>query len=201
MKKGPAVSGGRRGATRDRSPGLLLIPVSSFLGEPAGSTRAIDLTDIWVPIEEGPRQSSPGTGALRLTRTNRGIYLTGRVHTSIAETCSRCLRDIDLPVEIEIEEEYLPTLDVTTGARLDRDMEPDVARLTDGHQLDIGALLADELSLIEPIAPLCRADCPGLCPTCGLDLSESAHDHGDAPLDPRLAALAGLRVDEEAENG
>ncbi len=45
--------------------------------------------------------------------------------------------------------------------------------------------------MAEPIAPLCRPDCRGLCPVCGADLNEDpAHEHRDDPVDPRLAALA-----------
>ena len=50
------------------------------------------------------------------------------------------------------------------------------------------------ISLAEPIAPLCRPDCPGLCETCGLDLTENlGHEHPNDEIDPRLAALAGIR--------
>ena len=193
---GAAVRTGSR-----RAPAPIRIPVASLLAEPAGSTRSIDLAGLWIPVAEGPRQSSPGEGALRLTRTNRGIYAAGRYGTTIAESCSRCLRDIDLAVEIVVEEEFLPSTNPTTGAPVDREIEPDVARLTDAHELDVGALLADGLSLVEPIAPLCRPDCPGLCPICGAGLAIGPHEHDDDLVDPRLAPLVGLRVDGEAENG
>jgi len=201
MKAGPAMGGGARGKKRDRGPASTLIPVASLLAEQAGSARSLDLTGLWIAFDRGPRRSSAGEGVLRLTRTNRGIYVTGTVQTAITESCSRCLRDIDLPVEIRVEEEFLPSIDATTGAPVGSDAEPDVARLTDAHEIDLGALLADELSLVEPIAPVCRPDCPGLCPTCGADLAKDPHDHGETHVDPRLAALVGLRVDEEAENG
>ena len=201
MTGGPAV-GGATGRTRSpRAPSPIRIPVASLLAEPAGSIRSIDLAGLWIPLSEGPRQSSPGDGALRLTRTNRGIYAAGKFGTTIAESCSRCLRDIDLAVEIVVEEEFLPSIDATTGAATEGTLEPDVARLTEAHELDLGALLADELWLVDPIAPVCRPDCPGLCPFCGADLTTGPHDHDDDAVDPRLASLAGLRVDGEAENG
>jgi uncharacterized protein len=195
----PPVAVGR--GHRQRGPEPLLVPVAPLLREPSGTSRTIDLTDVRIPDHGGPRQSSGGDGTIRLTRTNRGIYVTGTFRTLVAESCSRCLRGIDLPVVIEIQEEFLPSIDPTTGVPLSHSGEPDTARLTDAHELDLGTLLADELSLREPIAPVCRPDCPGLCPTCGIELSDGPHDHGEAAIDPRLAALSAIHVDEEAENG
>jgi uncharacterized protein len=43
---------------------------------------------------------------------------------------------------------------------------------------------------------VCRPDCLGLCPECGADRNTGPHDHPDAAIDPRLAALADLRIDE-----
>ena len=67
-----------------------------------------------------------------------------------------------------IEEEYLPALDLATGRPLPTDDEPDVARLTDHHELDLETPVREAIPLAEPIAPLCRPDCPGLCIVCGV---------------------------------
>ena len=71
-----------------------------------------------------------------------------------------------------------------TGLAVDRASEPDVARLTDHHELDLGALVGEAISLNEPIAPLCEAACPGLCVTCGERLGPGHVAHEDEALDP-----------------
>jgi uncharacterized protein len=76
-----------------------------------------------------------------------------------------------------------------------------VARLTDHHELDLETLAREAIDLAEPIAPVCRPDCPGLCSTCGLPLDEGRHDHPDEGVDPRLAALEAFRVDGPSETG
>jgi uncharacterized protein len=69
--------------------------------------------------------------------------------------------------------------------------DADVSRIDEHHEIDLAALLADELALAEPMHPLCRPDCPGLCPGCGGRLEEGGHEgHVVAEVDPRLAALA-----------
>jgi large subunit ribosomal protein L32 len=87
---------------------------------------------------------------------------------------------------------------VPAGARsrdrppLPTDDEPDVARLTDHHELDLETPVREAIQLAEPIAPLCRPDCPGLCIVCG-GRSTRAHDHPDDDIDPRLEALRAFR--------
>jgi uncharacterized protein len=105
---------------------------------------------------------------------------------------------MEVPVDIAIEEEFLPALDMATGAPLSIDAEPDVARLTDHHELELEPLVRDELVMAEPIAPVHSPDCPGLCIECGLPLDEGTHDHPTDEIDPRFEALRGFQPDDEA---
>jgi uncharacterized protein len=67
-------------------------------------------------------------------------------------------------------------------------------RLDDHHELDLEPTVRAAISLAEPIAALCRPDCPGLCETCGVDLiDDPRHAHANDDIDPRLAALVGIR--------
>ena len=175
----------------------LTFNVAGLLGEPIGSIRDLEVSS--PPLDLGPdlHQNRGVAGRLRLTRTNRGLLVKGRLSTSIAQVCSRCLRDIDYPVELDIEDEVLPTLDLATGAPVDTGAEPDALRLTDHHELELEDEVRDGILLAEPIAPLCRQDCPGLCLECGLELGSGPHDHPDADIDPRLEALLGFAPPDE----
>lgn len=171
--------------------------MAGLLAEPAGSIR-----DVFVsapPLDLGPDliQIHDLEGALRLTRTNRGLLVHGRLRTAIAQTCSRCLRGIEWPVEIELDEEALPTLDFVSGLVVDTADEPDALRLTDHHELDLEGEVRDGIALAEPIAPLCREDCPGLCTVCGVELGSGPHEHPEDEIDPRLEALRGLIEEPE----
>jgi uncharacterized protein len=178
----------------------LRFPLAGLLGEPAGSSRRYEVGPVELDLgDEGPTTIVPLTGALRVARTNRGLLARAELHTSLAETCSRCLKPIEVPLDVAIDEEVLPSVDLTSGAPLDQDEEPEVARLTAHHELDLAPLVADAIRLAEPIAPRCRPDCPGLCPVCGADLSMPGHVAHEQPIDPRLEALRDFRVDGEAE--
>jgi uncharacterized protein len=144
---------------------------------------------------DGLQLLRPVQGEVRLTHSGRGILVQGHLETALAEQCSRCLRPAEAVLVLDIQEEALPVLDLETGLPLDTRDEPEAMRLTDHHELDLEPAIRDAISLAEPIAPLCRPDCPGLCRVCGLDLAgDPAHAHPEE-LDPRLAVLADLRTD------
>jgi uncharacterized protein len=63
-----------------------------------------------------------------------------------------------------------------------------------GDQIDVAAMIRENILLEAPIAPLCRPDCAGLCPTCGIDLNTSACDCVIAVIDPRWEALSQFKA-------
>lgn len=184
--------------TQQPGPDDLTLPLAGLLADPAGSSRDFAVRQGWIDPGDDIVQVEPIVGALRILRSNRGLLLDGAFTTRIAGVCSRCLTEITVPLDLAIEEEVLPSIDLASGQPLDPDLEPEVVRLTDHHELELEPLLRESVQLAEPIAPLCRPDCPGLCLECGELLADRPHDHGDQPIDPRLAALAGFRVDDPA---
>jgi uncharacterized protein len=179
----------------------LVYPLAGLLAEPAGTERRYEIHGVTLPLPGDLRLADPIEGSLRITRTNRGVFVEAQLATAIDGECSRCLREIEIPTTVQIREEVLPSADLAGGHPLDTSAEPDVARLTQHHELDLGALVAEAISLAEPIAPLCEPDCPGLCPTCGERLGPAHEAHVEDEIDPRLAALKAFRVDGDGETG
>lgn len=169
--------------------------VAGLLAEPPGSDRADRVERAAIDLGDDLRLAEPIDGRVRLVRTNRGILANAELRTILALECSRCLREIAVPIDVRLQEEYLPSLDIATGRPLPTSDEPDVLRLTDHHELDLETPVREAIQLAEPIAPLCRPDCPGLCIVCGSRLDEGSHDHPDEEIDPRLEALRGFRTD------
>ena len=179
-----------------------LEPFAGLLGEAYGSTREFDIGPAQLSVDDQLLLAEPIRGHGRATRSNRGLLLEVEAETTLVETCSRCLDPARTPLRIAFEEEVLPSLDLATGTPIDAAVEPEVVRLDDHHRLDLEPLLREAISLAEPIAPLCRPDCPGLCVTCGVRLADDpAHHHDDDDIDPRLAVLKALAVDDADENG
>ena len=171
----------------------LIWNVAGLLADGVGTGRTYDVRDVAIELPEDLQLAGGISGQVRLSRTNRGILADARLATSLAGECARCLRPLTTPIDIELEEEYLPSIDLTTGRPVDTEAEPEALRLTDHHELDLEPSVRDAISLAEPIAPLDRPDCPGLCVVCGLPLDEGQHDHPDDDIDPRLEALKAFR--------
>ncbi len=170
--------------------------VAGLLGDEPGADRTFEIRAVTIDLGEDLHLASPIEGRVRLLRTNRGILAAADLTAALDLQCSRCLRDVVFPVELRLQEEFLPSLDLSSGRSIATDDEPDVARLTDHHELDLETAVREAIQLAEPIAPLDRPDCPGLCVVCGLPLDEGIHDHPDEDIDPRLEALRGFRPDD-----
>jgi uncharacterized protein len=172
------------------------------MAEAPGTAREYPVGPVEVEIDEGVTLTRPVTGRVRLSRTNRGLVVEATVATAMAGECARCLRPVEARIEARIEEEVLPTIDLASGqpVPLEEGADPEAPRLTDHHELELRPLVAEAVSLQEPIAFLCEPDCPGLCPECG-ERMEPGHGHGEGPIDPRLEALRAFRFDADDESG
>lgn len=169
--------------------------VAALLAEAPGSTRDYLVAGAMVDLGEDLRQGDPIEGSVHLARTNRGLLVGANLATSLETECSRCLRPIEVPLDLRIEEEVLPSIDLGTGQPINVNADPDAVRLTAHHELDLRMPVREAISLAEPIAPLCEPDCPGLCAICGERMTGGPHDHGEETIDPRLEALRAFRAE------
>jgi uncharacterized protein len=173
---------------------VLSYNVATLLRAAPGTERRYEVDDVRLDIADDVTLAQPIAGEVRLSRTNRSVLAQAHLTTAIEGYCSRCLKLVVAPIDVEIEEEALPTIDIDTGLPLGVDEEPDALRLDDHHELDLAEPVREAISLAEPIILLCRAECRGLCPTCGIDLNTvTDHSHTQDAIDPRLASLAEWR--------
>jgi uncharacterized protein len=129
---------------------------------------------------------------LRLESVSEGVLVSGTVTGPVQGECGRCLRPVSDTVVVSIQELFAyehSTTDETTDA-------DEVGRLQ-GDLIDLEPVLRDAVVLALPNHPLCREDCPGLCPECGVSLDELPADHSHQQVDPRWAALSKLKTSEE----
>ena len=118
--------------------------------------------------------------------TGGGFALKLRFGATVEGACMRCLEPAAPRFEIEAREVSQP------GAEGEELTSPYVK---DGV-LDLQGWASDALALALPQQLVCREDCAGLCPVCGIDLNkaEQGHQHEREP-DPRWAKLSELRFD------
>ena len=129
---------------------------------------------------------------LRLESVSEGVLVSGSVSGTVTGECGRCLRAITDSFDVTIQELYAyehSTTDETTE-------EDEVGRMQ-GDLIDLEPAVRDAVVLTLPTNPLCRPDCPGLCPDCGAHYDELPADHSHELADSRWAALRNLSNSEE----
>lgn len=126
---------------------------------------------------------------LRLEAVLEGVLVTGTATVPLKGECSRCLDPIASTFEADFQELYVYD-DTRSGGNAD----DDELRL-EGDLIDLEPVLRDAVVLALPLSPLCRDDCPGLCPDCGARLADVEPGHRHDVADPRWAALRDLAGD------
>ena len=165
--------------------------IAGLLKEHSGSKRAVELDGARSPGGDTPPAAV--TGRLTLTRTDRGVWASGAVVIAADQVCSRCLVPFVERLQVQVDDEFLPPVDIDTGRKVRYGDEPDAdtESIDVHHVLDLEDLFRQYAAAARPLAPVCREDCAGLCPTCGTDLNESACTCEPA-IDPRWATLREL---------
>lgn len=166
--------------------------VAQLLKAPVGSHHEYELDDDIEALDGDIQAVEPLTGKLRLTRTASGILATGRLHAVVAIECRRCMQRFTSPVDMELEEEFVPTIDVLTGTSVPTDGVEEALQIDEHHMLDLSEVVRQYIILQREQYPLCDETCAGLCPVCGKNLNEGPCGCQDAAEDPRWAALREL---------
>ena len=168
--------------------------VAPLLGQPLGSVSSFDFEEPALLVDDTTLRALAGSASL--LRTDRGLLVTVHVTAALEDRCSRCLADVSLPVTVDFQEEFVPVVDIMTGARVHLSESEDAFRIGPDFFLDLREALRQYTLMGGPAKPLCRPDCAGLCPTCGADLNQGPCACPQQP-DERWQALAGLKTSEE----
>jgi uncharacterized protein len=145
------------------------------------------------PVDERVRLTAPAavTGKVRLSGNE--VFVSGHVDTRAQVECDRCLQPVEAPVSADFTLEYI------TGSEYE---SSEVAELTeaemsvavfDGEGLDVDEIVKEQILLAVPTRMLCREDCKGICPECGIDRNTGECSCVADDIDPRWAALKNFK--------
>jgi uncharacterized protein len=148
-------------------------------------------TDMGIAMARVP-EGSPIELDLRLESVLEGILVSGTADLEIGAECSRCLDPFDWHEEVDLTELFrYPPTDAHGAVVEEPDDSEDPLPEVQDDLIDLLPVLRDAVVLDLPLAPLCREDCPGLCPECGVRLADDPQ-HAHESTDPRWAALTAL---------
>lgn len=142
---------------------------------------------------------------LSLARVGQNVDLRGRFEGSIGMPCGRCLKRYRHALQSTFHLILEPlgdqvSLDPEGGESLERDgiclgeeLESGWYR---GDEIELDSFLSEVIALAWPAQPVCRADCPGLCPQCGVDRSQTSCECEIPKPESPFAVLEALRGGE-----
>lgn len=148
------------------------------------------------------------TGEVR--KDGEKVRLQGRLTATLEVACSRCLEALGVPIDLPLDLLFLPATPAAGTAhgravapgKNARDDEDDGEPVSDDDLgvsfyrddvLDLGEIVREQFYLALPMKPLCREDCRGLCPVCGINRNRETCTCRADWVDPRLEPLKKLR--------
>ena len=131
----------------------------------------------------------------KLEKSGSDILCEGSLETGLSVTCTRCLSDFSFVVKGQLKVHFIPLVENNQPAHEIELTELDVEQeFYEEGKIDLSSPVRDLILLSLPQVILCKQDCAGLCPECGINLNENKCDcKNEGSYDPRLAVLQQLK--------
>ena len=122
-------------------------------------------------VEENAVFLEPARAEVVVRRVGEEVLVQGQVTARLSFVCSRCLTPFEFPVASRFDLVYLPEeLDALAEELSDEKIDQMFYR---GRELDLRAVVLEQLNLTFPAKPLCRPGCEGICAVCGEIIREA----------------------------
>jgi uncharacterized protein len=139
------------------------------------------------------RVVEPAEVSGRLRRDGKDVELQGELRTKLETVCSRCLRPVELPIRSEFRERFVPAVEWRDQEQHELLEEELNLSVFDGEAIELDDVVREEILLAMPAHILCREDCQGLCPICGIDKNQGDCQCEVEEIDSRWQGLENLR--------
>jgi uncharacterized protein len=137
----------------------------------------------------------------RASRRGGEVLVAGTIDTAVELRCDRCANPIPFPVKLDFKAELVAAAPGEVGAEATELQAEDLDRsFFDGEFVEVDDLVREQILLALPARQLCRDECKGLCPTCGIDLNAQPCDCAHGETDPRWSALAEIKKEVNGES-
>lgn len=135
--------------------------------------------------------NGPLTGKLAINATGKRILARGSISAKIRTACARCLEDFDHQVSENIFVVYIPRSD--RPFEEESESEDPSQEYYSGEEIDLWPVIYEHLMLSLPIQTVCRDDCQGICPVCGLNRNTNPCRCRTDSGHPGLAGLQAIK--------
>jgi uncharacterized protein len=165
-------------------PVSLLFNVSQLLKSEIGQSRSYPFeSKVQLDLSDGFASEIHGYAKFMLT--NFGILANIEAAGLLHLTCARCLEPFVTPLNVQFDEEFVPSIDIQTGLPSGAPVSDVALPISSDHMIDLGEAIRQEFLLSMDLIPVCSAACRGLCPTCGVNRNtENCLCPAPAPANP-----------------
>jgi len=149
-------------------------------------------------VREAPESSELGVrvavvGELAVDDMDQRILVHGAFQARQSTVCDRCNRNFELVTPAELE--LMILRNPSRGGEVEDTEDAWIIQQQRGI-ISLDLALLEAVNLAEPQKLLCREDCKGLCPTCGVDWNETSCECTHDEVDSRWAALEKLKDED-----
>ena len=139
---------------------------------------------------------SPFRVKIEIYRVGSRFVLSGDLAGDIRMRCDRCLELYRLRIETTFQLFLtLPTLEGPKG-ELELGEEDLEVKFIGEEGVNLDEIIREQIYLSLPIKSLCREDCPGICPHCGMNLKEGRCRCRTREGHPAFSKLKELKINE-----
>jgi len=174
--------------------GRMLLDLSHLRGDAEHIDRQYE-PEAFALAGEDFRLAAPVHLVADVRKDARKVRLTGRVQTRLECDCSRCLEPFEIPVSADLDSLFLPAAENAGEDEREVSEEDLGVSFYRDEQIDLGEVMREQFILALPMKPLCREDCQGLCPVCGVNRNREDCGGHEGWVDPRLEPLRKLKHD------
>lgn len=161
---------------------IFLLEVGFIAHEEIGYSRTFDFDVEHLELGEDLTLDNL-SGEINFSRSSEGILAQAEFSAFTETSCGRCLEKVYQPLESKFSELF------TLSSRADKDTE---MILPANGKIDFVPILRDYMLLEVPINSVCREDCQGFCPECGVNRNEESCNCATETRDTRLSVLKSL---------
>jgi uncharacterized protein len=128
----------------------------------------------------------------RIRRNNGQVEISGELHTKVAIPCGRCLKEVQLPIDVEFAERFAGSVSWRNEEQHELSPEDLDLGVVD-EAVELYDLVKEEILLALPGHVLCNESCKGICPDCGADRNLADCGCESREVDARWEKLKDLR--------
>jgi uncharacterized protein len=155
-------------------------------------SRVYSADELHLDVEE-IRLIEPAEVSGHARRRGKEVELRGKLQAQVEVVCGRCLQPVAVPIRTDFTERFVGAVSWAADEHHELLEEDLNLAVFDGEAIELDELVREEILLALPANVLCREDCRGLCPSCGIDRNLSPCQCETKEIDSRWQKLKELQ--------